>query len=176
MVAKTRPVRRAVKCVQKGRKVLSRQDRYKTRSAIGPLRELMMTDNMKRRYEAAVNRYFEYERVNSILAPTDYADVDTSVAQFIEQLWQEGDPRYWAEDTLSGFSKMIPSMRGCFRLSWSLVTAWQRNEPPQRCTPLTLDILLAMVGRAVFLDWHRMSLILLIGYHCVLRTAEMYRL
>ena len=158
------------------RRVLSRQDRHKTRGQIGPLRELMMTANMKRRYEAAVSRYFDFERENSILAPTDYADVDTSVPSFIEQLWQEGDPRYWAEDTLSGFSKMIPSMRGCFRLSWSLVTAWQRNEPPQRCTPLTLEILLALVGRAVFLGWHRMSLVLLIGFHCVLRTAEMYNL
>ena len=106
----------------------------------------------------------------------DYADIDANIATFVEQLWQEGDPRYWAEDTLSGFTKFIPSMRGNLRLSWALVTAWQRNEPPQRCAPLSLDILLAMVGRCVQLQWHRMGLLLLIGFFCLLRTAEMYKL
>ena len=135
-----------------------------------------MTANMKRRYEAALNRYFDFERDNSYPAPIDYADIDTNVAAFIEQLWQEGDPRYWAEDILSGFAKYIPSMKGHLRLSWSLVTAWQRNEPPQRCTPVTLDILLAMVGHALSQGWQRMALVLLVGFHCVLRTAEMYNL
>ena len=159
-----------------GRRVLSRQDRYKTRISLGPLRNLMMTDNMRRRYETALKRYFAFDNSISSLTTMDYADVDASVAEFIEQLWQEGDPRYWAEDTLSGFAKLIPDMRGHLRLSWALVTAWQRNEPPQRCAPLSLDVLLAMVGRAALLGWNRMALLLLIGFHCMLRAAEMYKL
>ena len=160
--------------VRIGRRVLSRQDRHKTRQQLGPLRDLMMTANMKKRYDAALNRYFDFERLHSFPAPMDYADVDATVASYVEQLWQEGDPRYWAEDTVSGFTKMIPSIKGSFRLSWALITAWQRNEPPRRCTPLTMDILLAMVGRAVTLGWHRLGLLLLLGFHCILRTAEMY--
>ena len=175
-MAKSGSARRTVKKVRPGRQVLSRQDRYKTRGALGPLRDLLMTTRMKKRYETALNRYFVYERDNVTCEPSDNADVDTSVAAYVEHLWQEGDPRYWAEDTISGFSKMIPSMKGCFRLSWALVTAWQRNEPPRRCTPLTMDILLAMVGNAADRGWHRMGLLLLLGFHCLLRTAEMYKL
>ena len=160
----------------RGRRVLDRQDRYKARTALGPLRELLMTVNAKRRYEAALSRYFAYEETLEADDSADAIDFDARLSTFVEQLWQEGDPRYWAEDTLSAISKWIPSLRGQLRMSWSLVSAWQRNEPPQRCTPLSLDILLAMVGRAIALDWLRMSLVLLIGFHCLLRTAEMYKL
>jgi len=111
-----------------------------------------------------------------LTAPIDDVDLDGSIAKFVEQLWQEGDPRYWAEDMLSGFTKMIPSLKGGFRLSWSLVTAWQRNEPPQRCAPLSLDVLLAMIGYAVQRGWLGMCALLAVGFHCVLRTAEMYHL
>ena len=158
------------------RQVISREDRFKTKRAIGPLHALLLTSNMKKRYEAALVRYFAFEKQHVLPAPIDNVDLDSQVAAYVEQLWQEGDPRYWAEDTLSGFTKLIPSLRGGFRLSWSLVTAWQRNEPPQRCAPLSSDILLAMVGRAIQRGWHRMSVLLVIGFHCLLRTAEMYNL
>ena len=158
------------------RQVISREDRFKTRQAIGPLHGLLMTANMRKRYESALVRYFAFEELLSLPAPMDDVDLDGQVAAYVEQLWQEGDPRYWAEDTLSGFTKLVPSLRGGFRLSWSLVTAWQRNEPPQRCAPLSSDILLAMVGRTIQLGWHRMSVLLVVGFHCLLRTAEMYNL
>ena len=109
-MAKSRSTRRAVRVVRVGRRVLSRQDGHKTRQQLGPLRDLMMTANMKKRYEAALNRYFDFERAHSFPAPMDYADVDAMVASFVEQLGQEGDPRYWAEDTVSGFTKMTPSI------------------------------------------------------------------
>jgi len=68
----------------------------------------MMTDNMRKRYESALNRFFSFESSNSFPAPIDHADLDATVASYVEQLWLEGDPRYWAEDTVSGFSKLIP--------------------------------------------------------------------
>ena len=143
---------------------------------IGPLWDLLMTKSMRKRYEAALMRYFVFDELMQFSAPIDDVELDGNVAKYVEQLWQEGDPRYWAEDALSGFTKLIPSLRGGFRLSWSLVTAWQRNEPPQRCAPLSLDILLAMVGLAIQRGWLGMCALLAVGFHCVLRTAEMYHL
>ena len=158
------------------RRVFSREDRHVSRQKLGPLVELLMTQNMKRRYERALIRYFAFDELCKLPAPMDNVDLDSNVSKYVEQLWQEGDPRYWAEDVLSGFTKLVPSLRGGFRLSWSLVTAWQKNEPPQRCAPLSKDILLAMIGRAVELGWMRFALLLAIGFHCILRTAEMYNL
>jgi len=131
---------------------------------------------MRKRYESALIRYFVFDESMQFSAPIDDVELDGNVAKYVEQLWQEGDPRYWAEDTLSGFTKLVPSLRGGFRLSWSLVTAWQRNEPPQRCAPLSVDILLAMIGLAVQRGWLGMCALLAVGFHCVLRTAEMYRM
>jgi len=39
-----------------------------------------------------------------------------------------------------------------------------------------MDVLLALVGRAAKLGWHRLDLLLLLGFHCILRTAAMYSL
>jgi len=162
--------------VPRKRRVLSREDRHLKRQKLGPLADLLLTANMKKRYEAALIRFFAFERLCNLPAPMDNVDLDGNVASYVEQLWQEGDPRYWAEDVLSGFTKMVPSLRGGFRLSWSLVTAWQKNEPPQRCAPLSKDILLAMIACASERTWHRFALLLAIGFHCLLRTAEMYHL
>lgn len=175
-MAKTSKSRRVKEARPRKRQVLSRDDRFKSRQMIGPLRDLMMTANMKKRYEASLCRYFAFAELNAFVEPSDDVDLDGSVAKYIDHLWEEGDPRYWAEDTLSGFSKYIPSLRGTFKLSWSLVTAWQRNEPPQRCAPLSLDILLAMVGFATHKGWDNFALLVVLGFHCILRTAEMYNL
>ena len=175
-MAKSKGARRALRGGPRKRRVLSREDRYRTRHMIGPLRDLLMTKSMRKRYEMALARYFVFDESMQFSEPIDDAELDGNVASYVEQLWQEGDPRYWAEDTLSGFTKLIPSLRGGFRLSWSLVTAWQRNEPPQRCAPLSTDVLLAMVGLAIQRGWLGMCALLAVGFHCVLRTAEMYHL
>ena len=62
----------------------------------------MMTANMRKRYEASLCRHFAFVELNAFVEPSDDVDLDGSVAKCIDHLWEEGDPRYWAEDTLSG--------------------------------------------------------------------------
>jgi len=155
------------------RQVLKREDRFLTRAKLGTLSSLAIPPKLRARYESALTRYFAYEHVHSIVSSTT-DDFDLHTAPFIEALWQDGEPRYWAEDTLSGFTKLVPALKGKFPMCWSLITAWQRNELPQRATPLTLRLLKAFCGVCITNGWLDLCLILAIGYHCILRTAEMY--
>ena len=94
----------------------------------------------------------------------------------LSALWQEGEPRYFAEDVISGLTKFIPSLRGSFPISWSLVTAWQRNELPQRCVPIDLRTVKGYCGLAASFGDPNFALLLALGYHGILRTAEMFNI
>ena len=61
-------------------------------------------------------------------------------------------------------------------MSWALITAWQRNELAQRSVPIDLKTIKAYCGRAVHLGEPEFALVLSIGYHGILRTAEMYNM
>ena len=158
------------------RAVVSREDRIKSRQQLGKLRNLLMQPNLRARYERAVQRFFLFERLSGAYFSKWPFDLDDGLASFIEHLWQEGEPRYWGEDTVSGFTKFVPSLRGTFTVSWSLITAWQRHELPQRCVPINLQTIKAFCGYAVYLGEPEFALTLAIGYHGILRTAEMYHI
>ena len=111
----------------KGRAIISREDRIKTRQQLGKLRDLLISPNLKAHYERALQRSFDFELVNEQAFSSSTLDLDEGVATFIENLWQECEPRYWGEDATSAYTKFASSLKGLFSVSWALVTAWQRN-------------------------------------------------
>ena len=160
----------------RGRVVISREDRIKTRRDLGDLRGLLITEALKKRYERALQRFFVFEDSGTSFYSRSTLDLDEGVAAFIECLWHEGEPRYWGEDVISGLTKFVPGLKGCFNLSWSLITAWQKNELPQRCVPLDVRTFKAYCGVALHLGEPEFALLLALGYHGLLRTAEMYNI
>ena len=102
--------------------------------------------------------------------------MDEHISEYVELLWEDGEPRCWAETTLSGFTRLVPSLRGAFPCSWALIATWQRHEIPQRCTPMTLSLLHVFCGACIQRGWLDLSLTLAIGFHCILRTMEMYHI
>ncbi len=160
--------------VQQKRKTVSREDRVRTRKQLGSLRSLIMSPQLRSRYQKALRAFFHFESESGQTFTDTEADLDEGVGSYVEMCWQEGEPRYWAEDTVSALIKFVPQLRGTFKLSWQLISAWQRNELPQRCAPISLDLLMAMCG--VALRWRRFDLavVLALGFHCLLRTAECY--
>ena len=75
-------------------------------------------------------------------------------------------------DLLSGLSHFIPSLRGMLAGSWRLHAAWGRLEMPARAWPLNENQLYTL--RFVAFHWNFMDVVvvLLLGYHCFLRTGE----
>ncbi len=97
------------------------------------------------------------------------------MAVYIEALWEEGEPRYWGEDSVSAFGKFVPELRGAFRKSWALLTAWKKHELPDRCAPMSMLLLYAFLGVALGRRLDHFALVVALGYHCLLRTHEMYQ-
>jgi len=135
---------------------------------------LVTSNAVKKRYARALVRFFDFERINGENYSTCEVALDLGICDYLQCLWQEGEPRYWGEDVISAFVKRVPQLRGCFPGAWQLVSAWQKHELPQRCTPISLDVLKAMVGVAISWDEIPMALSLSVAFHGILRTAETY--
>jgi len=135
-----------------------------------------MTSAVQKRYERAMTRFFHFESINDEFFSTSAMDLDSGVCKYIESLWQDGEPRYWGEDVISSFGKRIPQLRGCFPGAWQLISAWQRHELPQRCTPFSSLVMKAVCGASIARGEVSLALCLAVGFHGILRTAETYTL
>ena len=67
----------------------------------------------------------------------------------------------------------MPACKGHLAGAWKLHSAWGKLELPIRALPMSLLMLQAMCG--LLWAWHfeDMVLVLLLGYHALLRTGEM---
>jgi len=154
--------------------VISREDRVKTRKQLGALKNLAMSKRVENRYKRALQRFFSFEHACGEHYSTSEVALDLGVSAYIESLWQCGEPRYWGEDVISALSKRVPQLKGFFPGAWQLISAWQKHELPQRCVPLTTDLLKAMCGAAISRGETSMALCLAVAFQGILRTEETY--
>lgn len=169
----SRPAGRRINKQTTKRAHVSREDRVATRQKLGPLRNLIASKRTHTRYEKAVTRFFWHSDINGDGEFSTCLALDGAVAHYIEVLWEEGEPRYLAEDTICGLQKFVPMTKGHFQESWMLVSAWQRHELPTRATPMSMLILQAFLGAAIQLQFFDLAHAVALGYHNILRTSEM---
>ena len=98
------------------------------------------------------------------------------VAEYIEFMWEDGESRSRAGDTLSGLQHQSPALKRSLPCSWRLVKAWQKAELPARAPPITEEITQALVGAALALGWNDIAVLTWIAFECLLRTGEMLAL
>ena len=101
---------------------------------------------------------------------------DEWAAEFIEMLWETGEPKSQANYAAAALQHFGPQCRQHLTWTWRLVKAWNHAEPPVRATPMTAEILLAFAGTA--LRWNRptFAYLIMVGFALFLRTSEMLML
>ena len=129
-------------------RIKTRAGRQQARGALGTLLDLKNPPGITKRYTAAIQRFLLWQADGRITI-SDYFGLEEKLCSFIEKVWNEGDPRSWVGDLLSGLSKFQPSLRGHYRLAWNLLDTWRKHELADRATPLDLDFTLAMAGYAI---------------------------
>jgi hypothetical protein len=103
---------------------------------------------------------------------SSYDALDRQVVQFIEYLWAEGQPKSLAADTLSGIQHLL-LRKHILDGSWKLYGAWGKSEWPARAPPLTMFMVGALANLALLDGRTDYASLLLVGFHCFLRTMEM---
>ena len=129
---------------------------------------------LNNRYKPAVLAFLDYLCKGP--TPSSLPALDFALAQFIEALYEEGDHIGKAADTLSGLTHFLPLVKGHLRYSWSLFKAWRKSELPAQAPPFDDLLVSGLSGLAYRVGLPALGASLLLAYHCLLRSGEIFSL
>ena len=145
---------------------LTKAARKKQRKNIS-LEGASLTDQTRVRYFAALKKVMPY--VEQI---TFEHQIDDVVSQWITDAWTSGEPLLVAGDGLSALHYFQPWTRRLLPQAWKLFRTWRRIEVPFRAPPLTKLLVRSMASYELSQNHLEMATMLLVGFHCLLRTGE----
>lgn len=148
-------------------------ERRKVRQKLGSLKSLAEQPATQKRYQAAVDKFLSFLNKEGIELPQKRVELDDILSEYIEHLWSEGEGRALASDTVAGLQHLDPRLKGTLPLTWRLLKVWSHNEIPNRAPPFPENVLLAMVGHALFHNELLFALSLLLGFYGMLGTGEL---
>ena len=132
------------------------------------LEDVGITSATLQRYYTAVSRLAPcLKLVNSEI------ELDEAIAEWVQQEFEDGTPLHLVGDALCGLDHFEPSTRRKLHKSWRLYSIWRKYEVPCRAPPVTQDIALALAGWCLAQDELVMAGLILLGFHCLLRTGEL---
>ena len=153
----------------------SRVTRKVRRQKIGKLKDLVVKPQTRKRYEEAMRKLFEFLKWNRIALPSQYEQLDSIASRYIEELWEEGESRYLAQDTVSALQHYEPQLKRRTLESWRLIKAWQKHEIPTRAPPLTPATLAVLAGW-MHSQMPQLALALALAFFALLRTGELFQI
>jgi len=127
------------------------------------------------RYLKAVGRFLLWAAACEVPYAASLPELDQQLAWYLEALWQQGDAKSLAGDTLSGAQHLLLQKR-CFHTAWGLYGTWSLLEMPARVPPLTSHLVLALSGLAMKIQRPDYAMMLLLMFHCLLRPSEAWAL
>ena len=99
-------------------------------------------------------------------------DLDDVICEWVEACWKTGEPLLTVGDGLSALHFYQPWTRRRLPHSWKLFRTWRRIEIPSRAPPLTLQLVRSMAAFELHNQNLEMATMLLLSFHCLLRTGE----
>jgi hypothetical protein len=159
------------------RQVLARKDasqRKQSRKLIGRLRGTIVAAATESRYHKHVSRFLDFLHRLQYCYPSGVAQLDALASVYVEHLWEEGEPKCWAGDTLSGLGHFFPASKPYLNGSWRLHAAWGRAELPARAMPFTALIVYACAQLAFQWGWADTAVLLCLGFHRFPRSGELF--
>ena len=151
----------------------SKQDRQRERRKMGPLKNQVVAAKTEARYSSCFDDFLKFHKLQRNFALPSTEVFDDMVAEFIESLWDQGEPKSQANYTLSAIQFYRPQAKHHLPWSWKLVKVWNTIEFPQRATPLSPEMLMALSGQAFRWRQHEFGWLLVVGFTLFLRTGEL---
>lgn len=96
------------------------------------------------------------------------------VSNWVEKRFSAHKPLNTISDALSGLHYFLASTKKKPPFSWKPFSAWRRYEVPSRAPPITADLVLGFAGKCLANLDLIMAALLLLGFHCCLRTGELF--
>lgn len=148
----------------------SRAERVRQRRHIN-LEDASLTDATRSRYYAALRKLLPAVEGCDLLH-----ELDDKLCLWIRRMWEEGEPSLTIGDGLSALHHFQPWTKRRIPHSWKLFSIWRKVEVPCRAPPLTWELVCALAGYELHRNHLEMSCLLLVSFHCLLRTGEALKL
>ena len=150
----------------------TKAERAVARQAIGRLWDQKISAKALARYQLAASRFHDWVMALNLGLANTMEEMERQLCQYLEELWEEGESKGLAGDTLSGVSHFLQTRRQ-FPGAWQLLSVWQKLEMPARAAPLSATMVAAMADLLRCRGHIRLCAGLLMGFHCALRTGEL---
>ena len=136
------------------------------------LRNVGITSRTRNRYQNALRCFFTYLKSVSLDFPSTFSLLDHYVSEYINACWQEGEPLAYAGDLICGLQRFYPACRRRLPTAKQFFNNWSRSHVAIRAKPLPKHVLMAMASAAIEANRYDLAALLLLGFACFLRTAE----
>ena len=140
------------------------------------LKYVGITRRTVERYRKQVSLYFRYLHVHGFELPVCFDSLDDSVAEYVNHMFQEGEPAGYASDLVSGLKRLYPRCRKHLSVSTQYCKYWTRSLRRKRALPIPADVLLGMAALAYSYGEPRVGVTFLVGFLGLLRTGELLEL
>lgn len=135
------------------------------------LREIGVSTTTQKRYSLAIANIIDVAQTAE-----SFEALDDLIANWIQDSFTEGEPLNTVADCLSGLHHFIPMTRKRLPVSWRLFGIWRRHEVPSRAPPITADLILGMSSYHLQSGDFTFGALILLAFHCFLRTGEIFQL
>lgn len=149
-------------------------ERQNTRHALGRLAHQVVAAKTDDRYFTSVSRFLDFLKVSRKRYPSVSSCLTVMFVNLLNICGNNGDPRSWASDCLSGLGHLIASCKPYLVGSWRLHAAWGRTELPVRDPPFTPVLLYGLAQLAAENGWTDIAVLLILGFHTFARTGELF--
>ena len=154
----------------------TKEARAQARKKIGKLRHQVISQATEERYAEAFRRFRLFHNLGKDFCIENYEEFDDTVAEYVEFLWESGEPKSYANYTLAAVQYYRPQSKQHLPWSWKLAKIWNQVEMPVRATPMSPKVMLAFAG--VALQWGKpeFAYLVVVGFALFLRTGELLQL
>ena len=154
----------------------SRQQRQRHRRTLGTLESNIIKPVTLDRYALHFNSWSAH--VQEIIGywPADPETFDQLLSEYLEMLWDTGEPRTVASYTLASVHYFLPALRRKLPRAWRLKNIWERLELPNQAEPLSEQQMVAIAGYFLHHSQLNLAAACITGFTCLLRTGELLSL
>lgn len=111
--------------------------RQQFRRRLGTLQSNIIKKVTLSRYAIHFNRFWEFLRSISPTWPSEPDEYDSYLTDYLEMLWDTGEPKTAAAYTLAAIHHYIPTLKRKLPRAWRIKNIWDRLELPCQALPLS---------------------------------------
>ena len=131
----------------------AKESRAHARRTVGKLRHQVLSSRSEERPKECFTEFRRFHQLPASFVLPEFEEFDEMVAEYVEVLWETGEPKTAANYTLAAIQHFRRQAKQHLPWSWKLVKAWNQVELPNRATPMSPEMVLAFA--AVAFKWNQ---------------------